>query len=75
MGPDLTKEDSKQASETVDSFVTSLYALSESCSYGALHDELIRDGLIDGLRHNSLSERMQLDKDLTLEKAVNMARQ
>ncbi len=32
-------------------------------------------GLVVGLRDTSLAERMQLDEDLTLEKAVNMARQ
>lgn len=61
--------------ETVDSFVTALYALAENCNYGALHDELIRDRLVVGLRDTSLAERLQMDKDLTLEKAVNQARQ
>lgn len=61
--------------ETVDSFITALYALAENCSYGTLHDELIRDRLVVGLRDTGLAERMQLDRDLTLQKAVNMARQ
>uniref|UniRef100_A0A8C5FT87 Tick transposon n=1 Tax=Gadus morhua TaxID=8049 RepID=A0A8C5FT87_GADMO len=61
--------------ELVDSFVTALYALAEHCSYGVLHDELIRDRLVVGLLDNRLSERMQLDADLTLDKAVRMARQ
>ncbi|XP_042070448.1 uncharacterized protein LOC121812411 [Haplochromis burtoni] len=65
----------QQANETVDSFVTALYALAENCSYGALHDELIRDRLVVGLKDISLVERLQMDKDLTLEKAVNQARQ
>lgn len=61
--------------KAVDVFITALYALAENCQYGALHDELIRDRIVVGLRDTSLSERMQLDKDLMLEKAVNMARQ
>uniref|UniRef100_A0A1A8CXN4 Gypsy retrotransposon integrase-like protein 1 n=1 Tax=Nothobranchius kadleci TaxID=1051664 RepID=A0A1A8CXN4_NOTKA len=65
----------QQANEAVDSFVTALYALAENCGYGALHDELIRDRLVVGLRDISLAERLQMDKDLTLEKAVNQARQ
>ncbi|XP_061159755.1 uncharacterized protein K02A2.6-like [Syngnathus typhle] len=65
----------QQVNETVDSFVTALYALAENCNYGALHDELIRDRLVVGLRDTSLAERLQMDKDLTLEKAVNQARQ
>ena len=65
----------QQPGEAVDVFITALYALAENCRYAALHDELIRDRIVVGLRDTSLSERMQLDADLTLEKAVNMARQ
>ena len=61
--------------ESVDSFVTALYALAEHCNYGVLHDELIRDRLVVGLLDKGLSERMQLDAELTLDKAVRMARQ
>lgn len=61
--------------EPVDSFVTALYALAEHCSYRVLHDELIRDRLVVGLTDKRLSERMQLDSDLTLGKAITMARQ
>lgn len=61
--------------EPVDTFVTALYSLAEHCKYGPLHDELIRDRLVVGLNDIRLSERMQLDKDLTLEKAIDMARQ
>ncbi|KAL7865994.1 hypothetical protein SRHO_G00112410 [Serrasalmus rhombeus] len=61
--------------ESVDSFVTALYALAERCNYGVLHDELIRDRLMVGLLDKGLSERMQLDAELTLDKAVRMARQ
>ena len=45
------------------------------CIYDPLHDELIRDKLVVGLRDMALSEKMQLDKELTLQKAVTMARQ
>lgn len=37
-----------------------------------LHNGLIRDRLVIGLNDIRLSERMQLDKDLTLEKAIDM---
>ena len=61
--------------ESVDSFVTALYALAEHCSYAMLHNELIRDRIVVGLQDKGLSERMQLDADLTLDKAIRMARQ
>ncbi|KAK0132392.1 hypothetical protein N1851_032733 [Merluccius polli] len=61
--------------ESVDLFVTALYALAEHCSYAMLHNELIRDRIVVGLQDKGLSERMQLDADLTLDKAIRMARQ
>ncbi|CAJ1066365.1 uncharacterized protein LOC121812411 [Xyrichtys novacula] len=65
----------QQANETEDSFITAPCALAENCSYGALHEVLIRDSLVVGLRDISIEEKMQLDKDLTLKKAINIARQ
>lgn len=65
----------QEANETVDAFVTALFALAEHCNYGTLHDELIRDRIVVGLADTRLSERMQMEKDLDLDKAINMARQ
>ena len=56
--------------ETVDNFITDLYNLAEYCEYGALRDEMIRDRLVVGLRDLKLSEKLQLDADLTLEKLL-----
>ena len=61
--------------ETVDAFVTALYELAEHCSYGDLHDELIRDRLVVGIKDVKLSEKLQLDPELTLEKAITQSRQ
>ena len=59
----------------MDSFITSLHSLSEHCDYGALTDEMIRDRIVVGILNSSLSEQLQLEKDLTLEKAVTKVRQ
>lgn len=59
----------------MDAFITVLYALAEHCNYRVLQDELIRDRLVAGLLDKGLSERMQLDAEHTLDKAVKMARQ
>ena len=61
--------------ETVDNFITDLYNLTEYCEYGALRDEMILDRLVVGLRDLKLSEKIQVDADLTREKAVNALRQ
>ena len=61
--------------ESADNFITDLYTLAEHCQFGALHDELIRDRIVVGLRDKALSEKLQLESSLTLEKAINQARQ
>ena len=61
--------------ESVDSFITDLYGLARYCNFGTLKDELIRDRIVVGLRNHDLSEKLQLDPKLTLEKAMNLARQ
>lgn len=60
----------QEANETVDAFVTALFALAEHCNYGTLHDELIRDRIVVGLADTRLSERMQIGRD---KKAANHA--
>ena len=38
-----------------------LYELAENCEYGAMHEEVIRDRLVVGIRDNALSEKLQMD--------------
>ena len=61
--------------ESADQFITALYELIETCEYGDLKGEMLRDRIVVGLRNTTLSERLQLDPDLTLEKAKRTARQ
>ena len=61
--------------ESVETFITALYALAEHCGYGELHDAMIRDRIVVGIRDSKLSEKLQLDPDLTLASAVTRVRQ
>ena len=61
--------------ESVDSFITDLHTLAEHCDFGALHNQLIRETIVVGIMDFNLSERLQLDSDLTLEKAVTTVHQ
>ena len=61
--------------ETVDTFITALHALAEHCDYGTLKDEMIRDRIVVGLQDSKLSEKLQLDPELSLAKVINHARQ
>ena len=65
----------QEPDEPVETFVTALYNLAEHCGYEALHDEMIRDRIVVGIQDRKLSEMLQLDPTLTLEKAITMVRQ
>ena len=52
-----------------------LYNLAEHCNYGTLTFEMIRDRLVVGIQDASLSQRLQLDPELTLEKVKKIVRQ
>lgn len=59
--------------KTVDTFVTVLHTLAEHCDYGTLKDEMIRDQIVVGLQDSKLSEKLQLDPELSLANAINHA--
>ena len=61
--------------ESVEEYITTLYSLIETCNYGELKDEMLRDRLIVGIRDAKLSENLQMDAELTLEKAKKKIRQ
>ena len=65
----------QQDGETVEEYIMDLYKLAENCNYGNLKEEMIRDRLVVGISDRKLSERMQLDPELDLEKAKKMTRQ
>ena len=65
----------QQEGESVDDFIIGLYSLAEHCDYGQLHDQMVRDRIVVGIRDSQLSEKLQMDSKLTLEKATAMARQ
>ena len=66
---------SQKENEPVNNFITDLYCLSEYCEFGTLKNDLIRDRIVVGLKDKKLSEQLQLDSKLTLEKAITKSRQ
>ncbi|CAC5397535.1 unnamed protein product [Mytilus coruscus] len=50
--------------EGVESFVTSLYTITEHCEYNDLRQEMIRDRIVVGIKDSNLSLKMQLDPQL-----------
>ena len=60
---------------TLELFITSLYNLAADCNFGELKDELICARIVVRIRDASLSERLQMDLELKLEKAKTVIRQ
>lgn len=63
----------QEESKPVDDFMTSLYCLSEHCWYGDPCDEMISKRIVVGLLDSTLSEKLQLKPNLTLEMAIALA--
>ena len=59
----------------MEQFIIALYHLVESCEHGALRYEMLHDQIIVGITDSSLSECLQMFKDLTLKKAKTLVRQ
>ena len=61
--------------ETAEKYITELYRLVDGCEYAGLKEEMIRDRLVVGILDQELSEKLQLEPDLTLEGAKKSIRQ
>ena len=65
----------QEPGEPVEEFITALHTLVEYCNYGDLRDQMVRDRIVVGIANAKLSEKLQLDRKLTLDSAVTQARQ
>ena len=61
--------------ETIEQYIMVLYTLIKTCECGELKEELLRDRIVVGIRDMALSERLQLEPDLSLERAKKIVRQ
>ena len=61
--------------EPAGNFITSLYCLVKHCSYGEIQDEMIRNRIVVDIQDAALSEKLQLEADLSLESAITKVRQ
>ena len=65
----------QQQGESAEDYITVLHQLAESCEYGDIKEEMIRDRLVVGIRDEAMSERLQMESKLTLDKAKKLIRQ
>lgn len=61
--------------EPVEAFITALHKLATKCKFGDLHDEMICNRIVVGIKNHALSEKMQLEEGLDLARATKLARE
>lgn len=60
--------------ESIEQNITCLYSV-ENYNYGLLQEEMLRDRIVVGIWDKALSERLQIDPTLTLDRAKLLVRQ
>ena len=56
------------ATEGIDAYVKELRKLARNCEFEELHDSIIRDRIVCGIRSNEVRKRLLREKDLNLER-------
>ncbi len=59
--------------ESVSEYIAELRRLSEHCQFGAGLADALRDRLVCGMHNESTQKRLLTEKDLTLDRALNIA--
>lgn len=65
----------QRTGETAEEYIRTLHELADTCAFGEVKEENIRDRLVIGILDKELSEKLQMMPDLTLSKAVELVRQ
>ena len=59
--------------ESVNNFVAEIKKLASTCEFGGFFQEAIRDKLVCGMSNSKCRRRLLVEKDLTMEKAIEIA--
>ena len=54
----------------MDEFIANLFRLAKNLGYGTLHDKLVRDRIFVGIKDGKLSEKLQLEANLTIDSCI-----
>ena len=60
--------------EGIDAYVSNLRTLAQTCKFGDLKDDLIRDRIICGIHDFGLRKRLLQERELSLKKCIDMCR-
>ena len=64
----------QQPDESVEAYIRALHEAAELCDYKGQKEEQLRDQLVVGISDKTTSEKLQLEENLSLEKAVEICR-
>ena len=64
----------QDAGESIDTYASNLRSLSDTCNFGALKDEMIRDRIVCRVRDSSLRKKLLQVPELTLQKCIDICR-
>ena len=64
----------RTAEKSIATYVAALQQLAEHCDYKDTLLEMLRDRLVCGVNHSGIQKRLLADKDLTFDKALDIAK-
>ena len=64
----------QEENESIDQYVTVLRTLAATCEFQTLHDGLIRDRIVCGIRNQTIKERLLRESELTPQKTLDICR-
>ena len=62
----------RQPGESISTYMSKLRRLTEYCEYGAVLDDMLRDRLVCGVRHERIQQKLLSEDKLTLKKATQI---
>lgn len=60
--------------ESIDHYLAALRELAKTCSFGAMEGEMLRDQIVEKICTPRIRERLLIEPELTLEKAIALVR-
>ena len=65
----------QQEGKSAEDFIYHVNALADHCMYSQFRDEMVRDRIVVGIRDAKLSQKLQMDRNVNLEKAAKLVRE
>lgn len=64
----------QKENETFDEFLTVIRNLAKTCAFSTLHDDLLKDKIIFGIRSEQVREKLLIEEKLDLDKAITICK-